>query len=424
MTEGTELGAISDPPASESLDQTAGEQRRTVEREKRRRRNWLVASVCSVVGVPVVGIIAIWIVLAMTLGSLSGGCEPLFEPPPCTASEHGLVKAATAGDLADVTARLDAGDSVDGSDPSARPLECAIDHLHTDIALELLDRGAQASNPEDLWTAALSGQVIVTRSLLDHGATAPVEVLRALVGNEMDCAPLGDFSLGWGSPASQRDASDGEAALIAGLLIDHGADPANGGLGPTPLLWATYYEKAAMVGVLLDHGAPADWGGPVNQSFLQGAAAEAQGGTCLDALAYPSTGYEAMRTGSTVEGGSPLPTTAAGTTLLPLFPVEYAPVHGVDNVTPLTAAALKGNLDLATLLLDHGADPNAVPGGLVSPLYSAAVRGDDAMVLLLMSRGAQAVPPADPRVMSPSEVASRAGHPGTAQLIDELGAGR
>lgn len=422
MEEGTELGATADPPAS--LDHATGENQRTIEREQRRRRKWLVALIGSIVGAPVVGVIAVWVVLAMTLGSLSGGCEPLFAPPPCAASEDRLVKAATAGDFAVVRDLLDAGDPVDGSDPTARPLECAIDHLHTDIALELLDRGARASNPEDLWTAAQSGQVIVTRSLLDHGATASDDVLRALVGDEMGCSPLGDFSLGWSSPANQRDASDGESALIAGLLIDHGADPANGGLGPTPLLWATYYEKATMVGVLLDHGAPADWGGPVDRLFLQGAAAEAQGAACTDALAYPSTGYEAMRTSSTVEGSSPLPTTAAGTALLPLFPVEYSPIGGVDNVTPLTAAALKGNLDLATLLLDHGADPNAVSGGLVSPLYCAAVRGDDAMVLLLMSRGARALPPADPRVMSPSEVANRAGHPGTAQLIYELGAGR
>jgi ankyrin repeat protein len=57
------------------------------------------------------------------------------------------------------------------------------------------------------------------------------------------------------------------------------------------------------------------------------------------------------------------------------------------NGEPLWRAANMGRLRVATFLLDHGADVNAMSGG-ETPLISAAMNAQKAMVELLLSRGA------------------------------------
>jgi ankyrin repeat protein len=58
---------------------------------------------------------------------------------------------------------------------------------------------------------------------------------------------------------------------------------------------------------------------------------------------------------------------------------------GSDGNTPLTQAAYKGWLKVATYLMEHGADVNV---GAVAPLNAAAKSGNRAMTELLLSRGA------------------------------------
>ena len=58
---------------------------------------------------------------------------------------------------------------------------------------------------------------------------------------------------------------------------------------------------------------------------------------------------------------------------------------GDRGFTPLTEAAAKGWLRVATYLMDHGADVNA---GRIPPLNMAAIVGNRAMVELLLGRGA------------------------------------
>ena len=57
---------------------------------------------------------------------------------------------------------------------------------------------------------------------------------------------------------------------------------------------------------------------------------------------------------------------------------------GEDKLTPLCRAASKGQLRVATFLMEHGADIN-----LNSPLRVAALNGHKAMVELLLARGAE-----------------------------------
>lgn len=56
--------------------------------------------------------------------------------------------------------------------------------------------------------------------------------------------------------------------------------------------------------------------------------------------------------------------------------------------TPLHLAAARGDLPLATSLLDHGAHVDQLNGNRRTPLYEAAKRGQTAVVTLLLTRGA------------------------------------
>jgi ankyrin repeat protein len=58
------------------------------------------------------------------------------------------------------------------------------------------------------------------------------------------------------------------------------------------------------------------------------------------------------------------------------------------RVAPIHAAAAAGRADIARLLLDHGADPNARQEGEFAPLHEAARAGNLELVRLLVERGA------------------------------------
>ena len=55
---------------------------------------------------------------------------------------------------------------------------------------------------------------------------------------------------------------------------------------------------------------------------------------------------------------------------------------------PLHLASQNGRLDMARLLLDHGADPNIKRNGLWSPLHLASANGHLKVAELLVQLGA------------------------------------
>jgi len=134
--------------------------------------------------------------------------------------------------------------------------------------------------------------------------------------------------------------------VAVGLLIERGADPnaKEKTYGQTPLIFAAAYNRPDAIGVLLEHGAnvaaatkgrvPAD---------------EPMGG--LTALHY------AVRQGNL----------EAVDALLD----KGADVNGVsaDNTTPLMIAAINGRFDLALHLLERGADPTIATAAGGTALY-------------------------------------------------------
>jgi uncharacterized protein len=65
-----------------------------------------------------------------------------------------------------------------------------------------------------------------------------------------------------------------------------------------------------------------------------------------------------------------------------------AVADGFDRVTPLHSACAAGDREIAAVLLEHGADPNARESGGFTPLHAAAQNGDEELAKLLLARGA------------------------------------
>jgi uncharacterized protein len=65
-----------------------------------------------------------------------------------------------------------------------------------------------------------------------------------------------------------------------------------------------------------------------------------------------------------------------------------APAGNPSHVQPLHSAAAGGHAAIAALLLERGADPDARQHGGFVPLHSAAARGDDVTARLLIEHGA------------------------------------
>jgi uncharacterized protein len=99
--------------------------------------------------------------------------------------------------------------------------------------------------------------------------------------------------------------------------------------------------------------------------------------------------------------------------------------HGADpnsvaynesRVTPLHSAVSARRRDLAGLLLALGASANAVQKGGWTPLHAAAHNGDEAIVDLLLLRGADPTRPADDG-RTPIDMATEAGFGSMAEML-------
>jgi len=86
------------------------------------------------------------------------------------------------------------------------------------------------------------------------------------------------------------------------------------------------------------------------------------------------------------------------------------------QVAPLHSAAAGAHPKLVTLLLEHGADPNARQGGGFTPLHAAAQNGDRESVEALLARGADRSAQTDEGQTS-EELAAAAGHEKIRQLL-------
>jgi ankyrin repeat protein len=97
-----------------------------------------------------------------------------------------------------------------------------------------------------------------------------------------------------------------------------------------------------------------------------------------------------------------------------------APADTDMRVTPLHSAAAADARDVAAVLLEAGADADAVQAGGYTPLHSAGATGDTALVSLLLAHGGDPDRAADDG-RTAADLAAERGH---AELAARLRAGR
>lgn len=245
------------------------------------------------------------------------------------------------------------------------PLGWACKTGQTDVARLLLEFGADPSarhaetGRTALHLAATSGRAATIQLLLDHG----VDVEARMEDDEQ--TPL------------HLAATEGRIDLVT-TLIENGANPnAKDWSDETPLYRAVLARNATLARLLLTHGA--DWA--ADQEAVQHIAMTNRPN--LVELLLESELELDMVTACSVGDID---------RVLGLLEADPSLSRKSDDngSTPLVAALRNGRDDIARLLLDHGADPNATDARYprLTPLYYAVTDCGPETVGLLLEQGA------------------------------------
>jgi len=227
------------------------------------------------------------------------------------------------------------------------PLLASLNRGHPDIALLLLERGADAETrgrqyQTALYVASSRGYVEVVRSLIDRGADLNVECGDGDEWGEAKWTPL-------------HVASKNGMLEVARLLLGHGAGVNyQDNRGRSALHIASCHGSNNIVRLLLDHGANAHALDNWDETALHDASSGGQITIVKSLLEY----------GANVDAQSKL------------------------GSTPLHNAAMLGHFEVIQLLLDHGADVNAQEEDRWTSLHLAAFCGHVQVVEVLLKRGA------------------------------------
>ena len=274
-----------------------------------------------------------------------------------------IVEAAKTGDVASLRALVTSGADVNAPQgDGATALHWAAHRNDVEAVELLLEAGATADRENDLgatalWLASTSGSAEVIAALLEAG-TDPNVTLR-----------MGETPL-------MAAARSGNLPVLE-LLLEHGADvnAAEHERGQTALMWAAAQRQSTAARLLVDRGANLHartrvWhqlentAGNTNGSgnFLM-----AHGGSTPLVFAVRSGDPETARV--LIEAGADIDAvTASGT-------------------SPLVVAAHSGHASLAISLLEQGADPNLSGAGYTA-LHAAVLRGELGLVAALIAHGA------------------------------------
>jgi ankyrin repeat protein len=243
------------------------------------------------------------------------------------------------------------------------------------IASGLDVNAADVDRTSALHWAVRSDALDAVELLLDAGADVAAEnrhgitpiYLAAQNGN----APMIRTLLAAGGDANQVDRTGETVLMIAvqagdadavEVLLDHGArvDATDPTYGQTALMWAARDGYADVAAVLIDHGAD-----PTARTRL-GEAPEPRL-PCVNRTGCGSHGVGIIRGGLPERG-------------------KRDPIPG--EMTPLMYAAREGRLDVARLLLEAGADVNAVDVNGIGPLLLAISNNHIEVARFLLDAGA------------------------------------
>lgn len=247
--------------------------------------------------------------------------------------------------------------------------------------------------------AANNGDIEMTRQLIAAGANvnaaSRIGAMTPLyMASRQGHAAVIETLLKAGANAKDANANGTTVLMIAAgagnaeavrVLLDNGADinAADNTNGQTALMFAAALNRTEVIKALLGRGAvpnlttkvfslvrtpkpPADAPAGANQAQPQGqqnqAAAQQnrRGGTNPTVIGGLTALHFAAREGqmdairALITGGANVNTVAAG-----------------DHTSPITTALINGHIDIAKVLLEHGADPNIGNIDGLTPLYAA-----------------------------------------------------
>ncbi len=276
------------------------------------------------------------------------------------------------------------------------PIKNAAARGHIEIVKLLLERGADPNLPEEhiaprghaLHSAVVNGHIEVVKLLLEHGAYPNVPI-------ESSADTL--------SAAIARD----DKPMIE-LLCSHGA--ARG-----VNLLAYYGDLREGAAVFAANPALA------NDAYaLECAATEGHEPFVRLMLKYHPTLAKEVAVGVRSAG----PDRSIKTRAI----VEILFNHGMNanyidwlGIRPMHRFAQRGDIENATIFLEHGADINAVDGEIcTTPLGWAAKYGKKEMVMFLLKEGAKANAEGVPAWATPLQWAIRRGHTEIAELLETI----
>ncbi|MGH2522814.1 MAG: ankyrin repeat domain-containing protein, partial [Anaerolineales bacterium] len=322
-----------------------------------------------------------------------------------------LFEAAAVGQAARVAELLEAdpGRSNAFSSDGFQPLGLASFFGHAEVAALLLARGAEVNTPSrnpmhvrPLHSAVAGRHTAVAEMLLKHGAEVNAR-------QEMGCTPL------------YAAAQNGQIEMVK-LLLAHGADanlaPDNGQTPIDAALAGGHHDVAALLREAQAESAGSDqlppqeiiddFVGNAHGNFARVEALLEQYPALLNASAsWNETAIEAAAQTGQVEIANLLlaagaPFTICTTAMLgqtdrvaEFLKTDPAQAHakGAHGISVLYHAVIRGNRDIAEMLLAHGAAVNAGAGG--SPaLHGAVLFRQPEMVDWLLMRGA------DPNILN------------------------
>lgn len=242
-----------------------------------------------------------------------------------------------------------------GADPNApealasrgRALHEACASGDVEMVQLLLDRGADPNGDVDssgtaLHIANVRGHQGLQTILREHGAvTAPYDMT---VAELHDAIETDDEQV-----VSEVFARD-DAALLRALLAKRSTS-----LDPLPIVGARYPKSRECLDILFEHGVDPNLGDWFGKTWLHFIAGEGD----------PDLAEAVMARGADVNA----------------IEAEY-------RSTPLAEAAKNGHVEMARLLMDHGADPNVPEDSWARPLAWAVDAGHETVATLLRERGA------------------------------------